>query len=196
MEDTCNFWWILGKGHLGLYSIAPLIHRMISLSEACQQVTPSSHLIALWFAKLQARIFRQQAPYWSIPKSPLNTMTFLHFLESSNMASLQSNMCSHFSFHLRNLWYKPSFTVKSIFGPLIYGINMGCTKGCDWLVDGWMSWGLWTSISTSEFEDSCETIELSWQTLVLTTQAEFIVGQGISGLCIFVQRPFPSRFNN
>ena len=64
----------------------------------------------------------------SIPKSPLHTMTFLHFLESGNMASLQSNIFSHFSFHLRNLWYKLSFTVQPIFGPSIYCINMGCTK--------------------------------------------------------------------
>ena len=55
-------------------------------------------------------------------------MTFLHFMESGNMTSSQSNMFSHFSFHLRNLWYKLSLTVQSIFGTSIYGINMGFTK--------------------------------------------------------------------
>ena len=57
--------------------------------------------------------------YQSIPKSPLHTMTYLHFLDSDTMASSQSNILSHFSFHLRNLWFKPSLTVKSISGPSI-----------------------------------------------------------------------------
>ena len=55
---------------MGLYSIVPLIHRMIVLFEACQQVKFSSHLIGLWFAEIfklgpydiKAKIFRWQAP--------------------------------------------------------------------------------------------------------------------------------------
>ena len=70
MQDSCSFWWVLGKGHLGLYSIVPLIHRMTALSEACQQVKSSSHLIGLGLAEIfklgayniQAMIFRWQAP--------------------------------------------------------------------------------------------------------------------------------------
>ena len=53
---------------------------------------------------------KYQETYWSIPKSPLQAMTFLHFFDSGNMASSQSRMFSYFSFHFKNLWYKPSFT--------------------------------------------------------------------------------------
>ena len=147
-------------------------------------------------SKLRSSSGKHHDTYWSIPKSPHHAMTFLHFLESGNMTSSQSNMFSHFSFHFRNLWYKLSFTVQSIFGPSIYGINMACTKGCGWLVDGWINCGLWTSISTSQHEDSCETIELSWQILGLITWAEFFVDLGISGLWIFVLRSLQGRFNN
>ena len=188
MHDTCSFWWVLGKQHMGLYSIVPLIHRMIALSKACQQVKSHIHLIGLWLAKifnlahmiskLRSSGSKHHNTYWSIPKSPLHAMTFLHLLESGNMASSQSNMFSHFSFHLRNLWHKLSFTVQSIFGPSTYGINMGHTKGCGWLVDGWINCWLWASISTSEVEHSCETIEVSWQTLVFTTWAEFFFWYG------------------
>ena len=165
---------------------------LISLVCGLQKSSNLAHMTS----KLRSSGSQHHDIYWSIPKSPLHAMTFLHFLESGNMASLQSNMFSHFNFHLRNLWYKLSFTVQSIFGPSIYGIIMGCTKGCGWLVDGWINCGLWTSISTSHLEDSCETIEVSWQTLVLTTQAEFFVDLGISGLGIFILRPLLSRFNN
>ena len=147
-------------------------------------------------SKLRSSGSKHHDTYGSIPKSPLYTMTFLHSLESGNMASTQSNLLSHFSFHLRTLWYKLSFTVQSIFGPSIYGINLGCRKGCAWLVDSWINCGLWTSISTSELEDSCETIEVSWQTFVLTTWAEFLIDLGILGPWIFVLRPLTIRFNN
>ena len=60
----------LARDTLGLYSIVLLIHRMIALSEACQLVKSSSHLIGLWLAEIfklglydiQAKIFRWQAP--------------------------------------------------------------------------------------------------------------------------------------
>ena len=35
VQDTCSFWWVLGKRHLCLYSIVPLIYWLIALSEAC-----------------------------------------------------------------------------------------------------------------------------------------------------------------
>ena len=98
-------------------------------------------------SKLRSSGSKHHDRYWSIPKSPLHAMTFLHFLESGNMASSQSNMFSHFSFHLRNLCYKISFTVQSIFGPSIYGINMDCIKGCGWLIDGWINY--WSFLMTT-----------------------------------------------
>ena len=57
-----------------------------------------------------------QETYWSMPKSPSQAITFLHCLLSGNMASSHSRMFSHFKCHLRNLWYRPSFTVQSILG--------------------------------------------------------------------------------
>ena len=62
---------------------------------------------------------KHQEIYWSIPKSPLQAMTFLHFFDSGNIASSQSRILSHFSFHFKNLWYKLSFTIQSILGPSI-----------------------------------------------------------------------------
>ena len=184
MQDTYSFLRVLGKRHLGLYSIVhsstewlphlKLVSRsnlaLISLVCGLQKSSNLAHRTS----KLRSSGSKHHDTYWSIPKSPLNAMNFLHFLESGNMASSQSNVFSHLSFHLRNLWYKLSFTVQSIFGPSIY-VNIGCTEGCDWLVEGWINYGLWTSISTSELKDSCETMELSWQTLVLTTWAELLI---------------------
>ena len=63
-------------------------------------------------------------------------MSFLHCLVPKRVASSQSKMFSHFSFHLRNRWYKPSLTVQSILGPSIYGTNW-CI--CIWRLAEWAS---------------------------------------------------------
>ena len=91
---------------------------------------------------------KHQDTYWSIPKSPDQATTFLHFLASDNIASSQSNIFSHLIFHFRNLWYKLSFTVQFIFGPSIYAIYIGCIS-CIWLVDGWINCGLCITTSSS-----------------------------------------------
>ena len=39
-------------------------------------------------------------------------------------------------------------------------------------------------------------MEFSWETLVMVTWAEFVVGLGILKLWILVLRPLPSRYNN
>ena len=70
MQDTCCFWWVLGKRPLCLYSIVPLIYRMIALSEACKQVKSGPYFIGLWLAKIfilgpnciLAKMFCGQAP--------------------------------------------------------------------------------------------------------------------------------------
>ena len=59
--------------------------------------------------------------YWSMPKSPDQATTFLHFLASESIANSQSNIFSHFIFHLMNLLYKLSSTVQFILGPSMYG---------------------------------------------------------------------------
>ena len=129
VQDTCSFWWVLGKRYLSLNYIVLLIIRSILLSEACQQVKSGSKFIGVWLVKYsylehitskhKFSSDKHHDTYWSIPKSLLYAMTFWHFFASCNMASLQWRIFSHFSFHLRNLWYKLSVTVQSIFGPLI-----------------------------------------------------------------------------
>ena len=52
-------------------------------------------------SKLKSSVGKHHDTYWSIPKSPLHAMTFLHFFASGNMAGSQSRIFSHFSFHLR-----------------------------------------------------------------------------------------------
>ena len=84
----------------------------------------------------------------SIPSSPDHDMSFLHCLVSDRVASSQSKMFSHFSFHFRNRWYKPSLTVQSILGPSMYGTN--CCS-CVWRLVGW------TSVDTD-----CSLCEADW----------------------------------
>ena len=57
----------------------------------------------------------------SIPKSPDQATTFLHFHASESINNLQSNIFSHFIFYLMNLLYKLSSTVQFILGPSMYG---------------------------------------------------------------------------
>ena len=116
-----------------------------------------------------------QDTYWSIPKALDQAITFSYFLTSDNIASSQSNIFSYMIFHFRNLWYRLSFTVQSILGPSIYGIYIGCTTDCVWLVDGWMNCGLCiTTSSLSEFE-SCDGLEFSYNSFVLVTGADSLL---------------------
>ena len=92
MQDVCNFFWVFGKRHLCLYYIVPLIYRSVTLSEACKQVKSGSDFTCLRLAKvfilgpycIQAKFFSRnhQETYWSILKSPLQAMNFLHFFDS------------------------------------------------------------------------------------------------------------------
>ena len=92
-----------------------------------------------------------------IPSSPDHCMSFLHCLVSDRVASSQSKMFSHFSFHFRNWWYKPSLTVQSILGPSMYGTS--CCS-CIWrLVE-------WTSVDAD-----CSPCEADW----LSCLREFLV---------------------
>ena len=118
-------------------------------------------------SKLSSAVGKHQETYWIIPKSTLHAITFLHFFDSGSIASSQSKMFLHLSFHFKNLWYKPSLTVQSILGPSMYGMYMVGTN-CTWLVDGW-----WSS--------TC--ISVCWVELVsFSNQAEFLVVLDILGL--------------
>ena len=64
---------------------------------------------------------KSQDMNWSIPRSPDQATTFLHFHASESRANSQSNIFSHFIFHLMNLLYKLSSTVQFTLGPSMYG---------------------------------------------------------------------------
>ena len=51
-----------------------------------------SSYLALIISKQRSSVGKHQEIYWSIPKSPLHTMTFLHFFDSGNIASSQSRI--------------------------------------------------------------------------------------------------------
>ena len=55
-------------------------------------------------SRLRSSFYKSLGAYWSIPKFPLQAMTFLHFWCSGKAASSQSRMFSHFKCHLKNLW--------------------------------------------------------------------------------------------
>ena len=56
----CDVSWhsqgVHSQGNLGLDSIIPLIHWLVSLPEACEKIKPSPHFIWLWLAELFKRL--------------------------------------------------------------------------------------------------------------------------------------------
>ena len=101
--DLFPCWKLLSKSNLPLTSFDWGLQNSSNFSQMVSSVKSS--------------VDKFQETYWSMPKSPLHAITFLHCLFSGNMASSHSRMFSHFKCHLRNLWYRPSFTVQSILGP-------------------------------------------------------------------------------
>ena len=99
--------------------------------------------------------------HWSIPKSPLQAITFLHCWGSGRAASSHSTMFSHFNFHFKKQCYKLSLTVQSILGPSMYGLNVLCIAGLG-------ACGLlgWNEISPS---DSLSELALSSWVLGIST---------------------------
>ena len=55
-------------------------------------------------SRLRSSDEKPQDTYWSIPKSPLQAITFLHFCCSGSAESSHSRMFSHFKHHFKNLW--------------------------------------------------------------------------------------------
>ena len=169
MQDTCCFWWVLGKRHLCLYCIVPLTYWSISLSEACKQVKSCSDFICLWLAKIfilgpnfiQAKIFCRQTPGNILIHSKISTphYDFLALLR----------LMKHCKFAIKNI-LTHSVSILEIYStgyhsqsnlswdPSIYDINTGGTNCCTRLGDGWKIWWSFAlPISWSEIEDSCET---------------------------------------
>ena len=134
MEYLGCFRWVSGKIDLSLYSIIPLIYTSCTLPKACQEIKAGLTSFPWGFqnssnqsqivSKLRSSLGRPWDTYWLIPKSPLQATTFLHFWHSGRAASSHLSMFLHLSLHFKNLYYKPSFTVQSMWGPSIYGMYM------------------------------------------------------------------------
>ena len=75
-------------------------------------------------SKLSSYADKHHDTYWSMPKSPLLAILFLHWYCSGKAASLHSRIFLHFKCHFKNLYYSPSLTVQSILGPSVYHMNM------------------------------------------------------------------------
>ena len=64
-------------------------------------------------SKQRSSMDKHQETYWSIPKSPLHAMTFLHFFDSGNMASLQSRIISHFRFPTLKIYGRSLYSISN-----------------------------------------------------------------------------------
>ena len=117
-RDTCTCTALYYSSTEWLPCLKHVSRLNLALTSLVCGLQKSSYL-AQTVSKQRSSVDKHQETYWSIPKSPLHAMNFLHFLDSGNMASSQSRILSHFSFQVRNLCYKCSFTVQSIFGPSI-----------------------------------------------------------------------------
>ena len=98
--DLFPCWKLVSKSNLALASLDWGLQNSSNLSQMVSTINSSMD--------------KFQETYWSMPKSPLHAITFLHCLFSGNMASSHPRMFSHLKCHLMNLWYRPSFTVQSI----------------------------------------------------------------------------------
>ena len=114
-------WWVFGKidwprttFNLRTYCIIPLIYTSCTLPEACQEIKVGLYFILPWdllnsskhsqiVSKLRSSLGRLQDTYWSMPKSPLQATTFLHFWHSGSAASSHSSMFLHLSLPFENL---------------------------------------------------------------------------------------------
>ena len=131
-------WTALHHSSMLLFPWQKLVNKskwaLTSLAWGLQNSSKCSQIVS----KLRSSLGRFQDTYWSIPKSPIQATTFLHFWHSGSAASSHSIIFLHLSLHLRNLWYKPSLTVQSMWGPSMYGINMlGRTCGCAGRLNAW-----------------------------------------------------------
>ena len=76
----------------------------------------------------------QDTYWWSIPKSPDQATTFLHFLASDNIASSQSSIFLHLNFHFRNCYtsyHSQSSPFLSLFMwhiHLLHGLCLTCWR--------------------------------------------------------------------
>ena len=73
---------------------------LTSLDCGLQNSSNLSHIVS----KYKSSLGKLQDMYWSIPKSPLQAITFLHFYFSGRASSLHSGMFSHLNIYIRKWW--------------------------------------------------------------------------------------------
>ena len=110
MQDLSSLSGVLRQIDLSFYSVVPLIHALVpcqklvskstlaltSLDCGLQNSSNLSHMVS----KYNSSLGKLQDTYWSIPKSPLQAITFLHFLLflGGPRAHIQEYF-SHFNLH-------------------------------------------------------------------------------------------------
>ena len=97
MQDTCSFWWVFTRDTCActaLYNLSTDLYPCLKLVSRSNLAMPSfacglqkSSYLAYIVSKQRSPAGKHQETYWSIPKSLLHTMTFLHFSDLHNMAS-------------------------------------------------------------------------------------------------------------
>ena len=111
------FWRVLYHSSTDLFPHQELVRRSnLSLPSFDLDLQKSLNFFQI-VSGISSLVNKLQETYWSMQKSPLQAITFLHFLLSDNTASSHSKIFSHFKCYFRNLWHRPSFTVRSILGP-------------------------------------------------------------------------------
>ena len=140
MQDFGCLRWVFCQIDLGLYTVVPFIPHFWTpggsllasqiwhvphWTEACRTPQTREQIVSNSYLSL----VKPHGMYWSIPKLPLQAINFWHCWGSGRAASSHSSIFSHFNFHFKKQWYQLSFTVQSILGPSIYGMNICCLTG-------------------------------------------------------------------
>ena len=91
-------------------------------------------------SNFSSSLAKPQDTYWSIPKSPLQAMTFLHCCVSGSTTSLYSSMFFHFNCHFKNLWIQAVINCPVHFGSLYVGHEHTLHYWIGCLLSAWMEW--------------------------------------------------------
>ena len=132
-RSPCKIFAVSGGYFVKLTCACTLLYHSSTLLDSWQKLVNKSNLAHTPFnwglqnssnqvqivSNFNSSLVRPQDTYWSIPKSPLQAMTFLHCCGSGSAAGLHSSMFSHFNLHFKNQWYKLLLNVQSILGPSI-----------------------------------------------------------------------------
>ena len=111
VQDLCCFRWVFCEIDLWLCTVVPFIYtldpwqKLVNKSNLAQtlldwglQISSNQDQIV---SNSNSSFVKPEDTYWSIPKSPLQAITFLHCCGSGSTASSHSSMFSHFNFHFK-----------------------------------------------------------------------------------------------